>query len=209
MKGTIYGNRLPRGTQVKKGREPLGQLMMMTIMIKANDAKLLFFIQLVYNPCFTGRYTMGYLQQFFFFLLLCYQQYIRFVFQGQLLPLKWSLFDCSCSMWQMFLISLETSTVFMWYCIIWGEGEFSKHRWSFFGEQAAVCHEMPGRLFSLFGAATQWCGRLFPFTSHETVTSTVKMLPRVHTTPIRMQATVERMQGTVHSRTRHQVGGQL
>jgi fructosamine-3-kinase len=34
------------------------------------------------------------------------------------------------------------------------EGEFSKHRWSFFGEWAAVCHEMPGRLFSLFGAAT-------------------------------------------------------
>ena len=37
---------------------------------------------------------------------------------------SWSLFDCSCSMWWMLLISLHTSAVFMWYCIIWGRGIF-------------------------------------------------------------------------------------
>jgi hypothetical protein len=45
----------------------------------------------------------------------------------------------------MFLISLGFDRFYVVLHYL-GEGEFSKHRWSFFGEEAAVCHEMPGRL---------------------------------------------------------------
>jgi hypothetical protein len=71
----------------------------------------------------------------------------------------WSGFDWSCSMWKMVLRNLETSTVFMWYCIISGRGRF----WSTAGRSfesrlhsnvrcRAVCSAFSGQVQSGVGA---------------------------------------------------------
>ena len=41
----------------------------------------------------------------------------------------WSRSDCSCSIWKIFLISLWTSTVCMWNCVIIGRGRFWSEFW--------------------------------------------------------------------------------
>ena len=53
----------------------------------------------VYNPCFTCRYTTGYIQSFIclFFFLVCDSTILLVLYFGHGYRV-WSVFDCSCSM---------------------------------------------------------------------------------------------------------------
>ena len=115
----------------------------------------------VYNPCFTGWYSTGYLQDLFLYKCL----YVCLFVQLSLFPLRcilrlssgygWSLSDCCRSMLWMLLIRLDTALVFMWCCIIWGSvsvwnvaGLTLVNRLQSFRRWRAVCSSISGQLHS-------------------------------------------------------------
>jgi hypothetical protein len=121
----------------------------------------LFFIGLVYNPCFTNRYTMGYLQrlvQTWNLLHLWFREYvITELFQGLdalnlLLKCVEDTSEEACNADGVYVM-LQNQR--------WGKS--LKYRGSFTWEQAAFSQEVACHLYSLFRAFANWWGRLVHF----------------------------------------------